>query len=74
MEDDLAESSKTFDQGGFANLQETFDNIFGKLLYWKSEKPQGSWPTVDELRGRIMVVLSGNRNSRIFYPTWGLSG
>jgi len=67
MKSDLASGGKTYAEAGFPNLQETFQGIFGDLMYWANEKPGGYWPSVNQLRGRIMVVLSGNRNSRIFY-------
>jgi len=37
FKNDLFEG-KTFQQGGFANLQETVIHIFGELLYWASSK------------------------------------
>lgn len=67
LKHDLSSGGKGYAEGGFPFLQEMWLEVFGDSAYWASEKPGGTWPTVDELRGRIIGMLSGSRNARIFY-------
>lgn len=61
-------------EGGFAKLNRTLEDAFrGGLLVTPDEfarlgERNGSQgPTVDDLRGRVVVVLSGNEASRCLY-------
>ena len=53
--------------GNLSGLNETIINIFGRdqpdALYRKSHKANGPWPTVGELRGKVIIVLSAGRDT-----------
>lgn len=54
---------------------ELFDALlrrcFGDALFTPGDLAGGAWPTVDALRGRIVVVLSGDHASRQAYARKG---
>ena len=64
LKDDLSRNANG--QGSFADLEAELEEAFGSALYTASDWP-GAWPDVDALRGRVLVVMSGNQNSRLAY-------
>ena len=49
-------------------LNRRLEAIFGPRLYTREEhETQSAWPDVNELRGRVLCVLSGNGGSRAAY-------
>lgn len=61
-------------QGSLQDLQDEVLAAFGPAL-WPASAFEGTWPTVDSLRGRVLVVLSGNQDSRKAYQSrWATAG
>ena len=56
------------EHGNLGALNARLEGIFGDALLPASEMV-GPWAPVDALRGRILVVLSGNRGNRTAYGT-----
>lgn len=65
VKDDLTGTHGKQD-GNLKSLNEIIQNVFGKRLF-KAEQVGEIWPTVEELRGRILIVLSGDEKSRLKY-------
>jgi hypothetical protein len=54
-------------EGNLAALNALVSRSFGDLLLTSEQLGQGAWPTVDELRGKVVVVMSGSESSREAY-------
>lgn len=52
--------------GNLAALNDHVRNVFGDKLVMASDI-DSTWPTVDALRGKVIVVMSGDTKSRIAY-------
>jgi hypothetical protein len=66
LKDSIADNA-SFREGDLFALNRELEKSFGTKLYAASQIDGKSWPTVGALRGRILVVLSGNEDSRIAY-------
>src|SRR5262249_44693247 len=53
--------------GELGELDELLVRAFGERVYAAPSLGDGIWPTVAELRGRILVVLSGDEATRAAY-------
>jgi len=58
---------ETVHDGNPAALNRHVRNALGDKLFTPVELGDGEWPTVAELRGKIMVVMSGDTKSRVAY-------
>lgn len=68
---DLTEPD-SFADGNLAALNSLLDAVFGDRLFRADTLPRDQeWPTVEELSGQIVCVLSGNTNSRRGYVSDG---
>jgi hypothetical protein len=65
LKDDLTDNP-SFAAGNLTALNEEVRNAFGGTLLRPADYPAGQ-PTVDALRGRVMVLLSGDTGSRTEY-------
>ena len=65
IKDDIY-ASPTVADGNLAALNQLVEQTFGDALLTEAEVADG-WPLVDELRGRILVVLSGSTSTRLGY-------
>lgn len=54
----------TAEAGNLGAFQLLLERTFGDALFTEDEAARG-WPTVDELRGRVLAVLSGNTATRL---------
>jgi hypothetical protein len=57
---------KSYDEGEPARLNDVLAAAFGDRLLW-AEDVGASFPTISELRGRILAVMSGSQNTRLAY-------
>ena len=66
---DNAANNHSFGQGNLAALNATIESVFGDRLVWAADvSPRGAgWPTVGQLRDRILVIISGHAASRRGY-------
>lgn len=53
-------------EGNLAALNESLEAAFGDRLYTAEAFP-GTWPLTEDLRGRVIVVLSGDQEARLDY-------
>lgn len=58
---------ETMLEGNLAALNRHVRNALGDKLFTPIELGDGDWPSVNELRGRIIVVMSGDTKSRVAY-------
>ena len=65
LKDDLFEAS-TFADGNLARLNQLVVDTFGDALFTEADAASG-WPDVESMRGRVLIVLSGNTSSRLGY-------
>ncbi len=65
LKDDVSRMS-SYTAGNHSALNAALEAAFGETLY-RAENHGASWPTVDELRGRVLVVLSGDEGARRGY-------
>lgn len=65
LKDDWNGSS--FATGNFFHLNKVLVDAFGSRLFESAELKPTGWPSLRDLRGRILVVLSGDFNSRLNY-------
>jgi len=65
LKDNLTDNPGPAD-GNLGALNAQLDAVFGARLAWAGQM-ETPWPTTDRLRGRIMVVLSGDRTGRQAY-------
>lgn len=63
---DPISSVATFEDGNLSRFNSLIATTFGPALLTESDVVDG-WPTVEDLRGRILVVLSGDTASRLAY-------
>jgi hypothetical protein len=62
--DDLTDN----DAGDLEDLNRTLEGVFGQRLFTRAEyDARGGWPDTDDLRGRVLCVLSGHGSSRAAY-------
>jgi hypothetical protein len=66
LKDDLTRSL-SFDQGNPARLNHDLSTAFGERLLTAASVGDAAWPSIDELRGEVLVVLSGNEATRLGY-------
>lgn len=68
LKDDLSDK-ESFDEGDLFALNALLRSVFGTSLYSAEEMnlPGSAWPNVKELRGKIILVLSGDTESRVAY-------
>ncbi len=59
-------SKTSWQDGNLGFLNDKLESTFGPRLF-KAAQLTGPWPSVDELRGRILVVLSGDLCARQEY-------
>src|SRR4029077_6447964 len=57
---------RSYGEGNLTFLNARLRSILGKKLY-SAEELHGTWPSVEALRNRFIVVLSGNFESRREY-------
>ena len=57
--------------GNFAALNELLRRVFGERLLAASDLGEADWPPLEELRGRILCVLSGSHDGRLGYARDG---
>jgi hypothetical protein len=63
---DRLTDNRSFAEGGLARLNwELVESLQG--LFTAEELGSGPWPTVDALRGRVIVVLTGHLGTRLAY-------
>ena len=57
------------DEGGdLEDLNQRLEDAFGAKLFTRADYDgRGAWPELDDLRGRFLVVLSGDGGTRIAY-------
>lgn len=79
VQDDLTEGDGPED-GDLADLDDLVTSTFGDRLVQAADAPQ-RWPVLDELRGRVLVVLGGVERNRLAYrltlgenPAVGVNG
>ena len=65
LKDDLTEG-EGFEDGNPAALNALLAEVFGERIFRPAEC-EAEWPNIDELRGRIVVVLSGDLTTRRGY-------
>ncbi|GAA4909622.1 hypothetical protein HD597_008370 [Nonomuraea thailandensis] len=65
VKDDLTDNT-SYAAGNLAALNQQLTSVFGARLYRAEEYP-ASPPTVDELRGRVLAVISGDGGTRSAY-------
>ena len=65
LKSDLTDNT-SFALGNLGALNQTLESLLGQKLLAARDVP-AQWPTVDSLRGRIMVVLSGDEPTRRAY-------
>ena len=56
--------AKSFAQGNPAALNEVLRDAFGDRLLTAEELGTADWPDVDDMRGRVLWVLSGDGGTR----------
>jgi hypothetical protein len=61
----------SFVDGGLAALNELLMEVFGDRLYRADVLGDAAWPSIDEVAGRVISVLSGNLSSRRGYVADG---
>jgi hypothetical protein len=62
--DDLTDN----DEGGdLEDLNETLQSVLGGRLFTAEEFGSGPWPDVNDLKEKILCVLSGNEGTRVYY-------
>lgn len=62
--DDLTDN----DEGDLEDLNRTLESAFGPKLFTREERDEdGAWPETEDLRGRILCVLSGDGSTRASY-------
>ncbi len=66
LKDDLS-SNDYFGEGDLFALNASVEKIFGAALFSADQIREHQWPTIRELRGKIIVVLSGDVDARIAY-------
>lgn len=72
LKSDLSRASDG--EGSLQDLQDEVLAAFGPAL-WPASAFDGRWPEVGSLRGRVLVVLSGNQSSRKAYQArWATAG
>jgi hypothetical protein len=79
LKDSLADNP-SFSQGNLARLNAQLLARFPNL-FTREQLANDAWPTVDALRGRVIVVLSGDEETRLAYvrdpghnPAVGING
>jgi len=61
IKDDMTDNRHT-NQGSFAALNELLLDVFAERLFWARSLGE-SWPTVNDLRGKIIVGLTGQETT-----------
>lgn len=64
---DALGGNRSFDDGDLFALNDTLEKIFGDKLLPAENIQHDAWPAISELRGRILIVLSGDEDSRLAY-------
>lgn len=64
---DRLTDNRSFAQGNLARLNQELLEAFGPRLFTAEQLPGGRWPTLEALRGRLIVVLSGDQWTRLAY-------
>lgn len=67
MKDDVSDDAKKYSDGGISRLQEQMQVYFGSSLYWAKWQRSHGWPEVSDIRGKVIVMLSGKSNARKRY-------
>ncbi len=65
IKDDFTDNIN-FDNGNMAKLNNTLVETIGTKLFTPGDLNE-EWPTIEDLSGRILIVLSGNEESRQLY-------
>lgn len=52
--------------GDILHLESLFVDAFGEAIFGPTDLA-GDWPTVESMRGRVVLVLSGDQNTRLHY-------
>jgi len=63
---DRLTDNRSFAEGNLARLNQELLDAFERL-FTAETLGRGRWPTVDALRGRVIVVLSGDEETRLGY-------
>ena len=66
IKDNLTDNSGP-DAGNMGALNRRLQNAFGPRLFQASELGEKEWPRAHDLRGRVLVQLSGDSTSRMRY-------
>ena len=64
---DRLTDNRSFAQGNLARLNEELLEAFGPRLFAAEQLTSDPWPTLEALRGRLIVVLSGDEGTRLGY-------
>lgn len=64
---DPISDNTSFDEGDLTRLNQTLRDTLGDKLFKPSTVEDGDWPSVDALRGKVIVVLGGDEPSRARY-------
>jgi hypothetical protein len=65
LKDDLTDNGRG--RGDISSLNQTLRDSFGDALFVPADLPRDRCPTVAELRGRVLVVVSGHGGTRREY-------
>jgi hypothetical protein len=65
VKDDLTDQNDAA-HGNMAAMNDRLLAVFGTRLF-RPDQLGAVWPTIDELRGRVIVVVSGNKGNRLLY-------
>ena len=68
LKDDLSDNVGE-SNGDLIALNGKLVAAFGSRLYGPTDLASGPWPSVESMRGKIVVVLSGSETSRLAYAT-----
>lgn len=68
LKDDITDN-RSFDDGNAAALNDRLSSVFGRRLARAGDFPArgDGWPYVEELRGKVLFVLSGRADNREAY-------
>ncbi len=58
---------RSLPEGNLAALNRHVRNALGDKVFTPRDLGEGDWPSVDELKGKIIVVMSGDTKSRVAY-------
>lgn len=66
LRDDLTDNVN-FDEGDLFRLNEILKSALGEKILLAPSVDEGTWPSVDDMRGKVIVLLAGHEQSRARY-------